>query len=118
MTERKTKGRPAPTDPERASARAAAAALRAALADPSTMGARSVMHIDLRRPRRGEWHETWAGLPGFSRINGRSYQHALLPGWEYLRSEVRSELIPDLDALAELGVRPSASTRQTTGEKV
>lgn len=100
-----------PTEQERTEARAAAAAMRAAIADPATMGARAVMHVDLSRPRRGEWWETWANLPGFTRINGSRFTHTLLPGWEYNRHEVRAEMIPDLEALAEHGVRPTQATR-------
>jgi hypothetical protein len=95
----------------RADAAAAADALKKAIADSSTMGVRSVAHIDLSRPRRGEWWETWANLPGFTRINGVRYRHDLLPGWEYERSELRTELIPDLEALAEHGVLPTEATR-------
>jgi hypothetical protein len=100
-----------PTEQERAAAGAAAAALKAAFADPATMGERSVVHIDLSRPRRGEWWETWANLPGFTRVNSHKFRHALLPGWEYLRTELKSEMIPDLEALAERGVRPTEATR-------
>ena len=92
------------TPAERVAARAAAAALRLAIADPSTMGAKGVGHIDFARPRRAVWFTTWANLPGFMRSldrGGRSYSHALLPGWEYRRHEIRSEMIPDLEALAE-----------------
>lgn len=101
----------APTEAERAGAKIAAAALRAAIADPSTMGERSVAHIDLFRPRRGEWWETWANLPGFTRINGTRFTHRLLPGWEYTRADIVAEMIPDLEALAERGVRPTEATR-------
>ena len=101
----------APTEQERAEAAVAAAALRAAIADPSTMGERSVAHIDLSRPRRGEWWETWSNLPGFTRINGSRFTHRLLPGWEYSRSEIKAEMIPDLEALALRGVRPTEATR-------
>lgn len=101
----------APTDRERADAGAAAAALRKAFADPMTMGERSVAHVDLARPRRGEWWETWANLPGFTRINGSRFVHRLLPGWEYARNELKSEMIPDLEALAVNGVRPTEATR-------
>ena len=99
--------------PERVAARAAAAALRRAIADPSTMGAESMMHIDLCRPRRGVWLTSWANLPGLHRSIGageRSYTHDLLPGWQYARHEIRSEMIPDLEALAEHGVRPTEAT--------
>ncbi|WP_158810426.1 hypothetical protein [Beijerinckia sp. L45] len=104
---------PPPTPHERAAAAGAARALRAAIADPTTMGARAVMHLDLARPRRGEWHETWANLPGFVRLFGAGlrYCHACLPGWEYSRAEIVSEMIPDLEALAERGVRPAEQTR-------
>lgn len=102
----------APTAEEREAARTAAAALRSAIADPSTMGAKAVMHIDLCRPRRALWITTWANLPGFSRFSGPVYRHALLPGWEYRRHEIRTEMIPDLEALAERGVRPTTATRR------
>lgn len=99
------------TDEERVAAVAAAAALRLAIADPSTMGEKTMVHLDLARPRRGEWWESWANLPGFTRINGQRYIHQLLPGWEYNRAEIRAEMIPDLEALAERGVRPTEATR-------
>lgn len=115
MTERRTAKRPrplpAPTDEERGLARAAASALRTAIVDPSTMGPVRSMHIDYCRPRRGEWLTRWANLPGFVRVDGRIFRHALLPGWDYARSEIRTELIPDLEALAERGVRPTEATR-------
>ncbi|PMU89250.1 hypothetical protein, partial [Pseudomonas sp. GP01-A4] len=63
---------PPPTEDERRRAGEAAQALRAAIADPSTMGAKSTAHVDLARPRRGEWWESWANLPGFHRINGKT----------------------------------------------
>ncbi|WP_375454806.1 hypothetical protein [uncultured Methylobacterium sp.] len=112
---RAAKPLPTPTMPERADAAAAARALRAAIADPSTMGEPQRMHIDYGRPRRGEWHVSWSGLPGFTRISGthidgRRYQHACLPGWEYARHEIRTEMIPDLEVLAERGVRPTQAT--------
>ena len=102
-----------PTPKERDQARAAAAALRQALADPTTMGAEAVVHVDFCRPRRGAWFSTWENLPGFLRENAGSatrYSHTLLPGWEYSRAEVKAEMIPDLEALAELGVRPTEAT--------
>ena len=63
-------------------------------------------------PRRGEWWETWSNLPGFVRVNGRRghYAHACLPGWTYARSEIVAEMIPDLELLAERGVRPTQET--------
>jgi hypothetical protein len=104
-----------PTDEERSQARKAAAVLRAAIADPSTVGAPSTMHIDYSRPRRGEWITTWENLPGFLRINGARYRHACLPGWEYTRAEIKAEMIPDLEALAERGERPSVATAPAAG---
>lgn len=112
MTRRAPKPLPPPTMQERAAAAEAARALRAVLADHTKLGARSTMHADLSRPRRALWISTWAGLPGFMRVNGR-YQHDLLPGWEYARAEVRAEMIPDLEALAERGVRPTEATSAT-----
>lgn len=109
MTRRTPKPLPPPTDEERRIAGEAARALRAAIADPSMMGKRSTVHIDLARPRRGEWHDTWANLPGLCRVNGR-YRHTSLPGWEYRRDEILAELISDLEALAERGERPSEPT--------
>lgn len=103
--------RPLPTEQDRIDAKSAVAALRLVISDPSTMGKRSVVHIDLSQPRRGEWWETWANLPGFTRINGDRFTHRLLPGWEYSRDEIKVELIPDLEALAERGVLPTEATR-------
>lgn len=103
-----------PDASQREQARAAALALRAAIADPSTMGETSTCHVDLARPRRGEWWVSWTNLPGFVRVTGRgglTYRHDLLPGWEYSRTEIRAEMIPDLEALAEHGVRPAVETR-------
>ena len=112
MTKRAPKLLQPPTEDERRRAGEAARALREAIADPAMMGAKSVMHVDLARPRRGEWWESWANLPGFHRINGKAgrYIHALLPGWTYARSEIVAEMIPDLEALAEHGVRPTEAT--------
>ncbi|MCJ2143671.1 hypothetical protein [Methylobacterium sp. E-066] len=112
MTARASKPLPPPTMRERAAAAIAARALRAAIADPSTMVERHVVHADLPRPRRGEWWETWTNLPGFIRVNGRRgyYRHACLPGWTYARAEIVPEMIPDLELLAERGVRPTEAT--------
>ena len=77
------------------------------------MGAESTGHIDMSRPRRAVWFTTWAGLPGFARFidkAGRHYTHECLPGWEYARHEIRSEMIPDLEQLAERGIRPTDIT--------
>lgn len=100
---------PPPTMQERADAAIAARALATAIADRSTMGQRSVAFLDFSRPRRGECHVTWSNLPGFLQVNDR-YSHACLPGWEYTRAEVEAEMISDLRALAEHGVRPSVAT--------
>lgn len=100
-----------PTPQERSDAAVAVAALRAACADPSTLGEKTVAHVSLSRPKRGEWWEMWASLPGLTRINGSRFTHSLLPGWEYTRDEVRSEMIPDLEALALRGERPTEATR-------
>lgn len=112
MTKRAPKPLPPPTNDECRRAGEAAQALRAAIADPSTMGPKSTAHVDLVRPRRGEWWESWANLPGFHRINGKAgrYIHALLPGWSYTQREIRAEMIPDLEALAERGERPTEDT--------
>ena len=109
MSARRPKSLPPPTMQERADAARAARALRAAIADPSTKGDERTMHVDYSRPRRGEWITTWSNLPGFTRVNGR-YQHACLPGWQYARAEIKTEMIPDLEALAERGVRPTEAT--------
>lgn len=104
---------PPPTDAERAEAAKAARALRAAIADPSTKGERGWIHIDYSRPRRGVWLSTWANLPGFTREDSPrgAYTHALLPGWSYRRHEIVAEMIPDLEALAERGERPTSATK-------
>jgi hypothetical protein len=102
---------------ERAAAAEAARALRLSIADPSTKGDESTVHIDfaasrkngVRLPRRAVWITRWAGVPGFARVNGR-FEHDCLPGWVYERHEVRREMIPDLEALAERGIRPTEVT--------
>jgi hypothetical protein len=94
---------------ERAVAAKAARALQAAIADPTTVGEKMVAHIDYTRAR-SEWITTWENLPGFMRINGGRYIHASLPGWQYSRREVQAEMIPDLEALAERGERPTEAT--------
>lgn len=97
-----------PTMQERAEAARAARALRAAIDDPSTMGAKQTMHVDYSR-RHAEWITTWTNLPGFTRVN-TAYHHACLPGWQYSRAEIVPEMIPDLELLAERGVRPTETT--------
>ncbi|TGD98073.1 hypothetical protein [Methylobacterium nonmethylotrophicum] len=109
MTARAPKPLPPPTMQERAAAAIAAQALRAVIADHTKLGTRSVMHVDMSRPRRGVWIEWWSGVPGFRRENGR-YEHDLLPGWSYTRAEIKAEMIPDLEALAERGERPTVAT--------
>ena len=104
---------PPPTRQEREAAAIAAEALTAALADPATRGVPSVMHLDFSNPRRGECHITWSNLPGFLQVNDR-YSHACLPGWEYTKAEIALEMIPDLRALAEHGVRPCEVTAGVT----
>ena len=108
MTKRAPK-LPPPTQQEREAAAIAAEALAAALADPVTRGERIVAFLDFSNPRRGECHVTWSNLPGFRQVNDR-YSHACLPGWEYTKAEIAAEMIPDLRALAEHGVRPCLPT--------
>ena len=77
------------------------------------MGKPDVIHVDYSG-RRAEWITTWPGLPGFMRADGssgRRYTHVALPGWEYQRREIVSEMILDLEDLAERGERPTMPTR-------
>lgn len=78
------------------------------------MGAHATAFLDFSRPRRGEQMTTWNNLPGFtcwgSTKDGIRYTHASLPGWEYRRTEIVPEMIPDLEVLAEKGVRPTEVT--------
>ncbi|WP_147307876.1 hypothetical protein [Fulvimarina endophytica] len=83
--------------------------MRAVIADHSKLGDPMVGHVDLSQPKRAYWFKSWRSMPGLMLMNGR-YSHACLPGWEYRRSEILSELIPDLDALAERGERPTEAT--------
>lgn len=97
---------------DRQKAREAAAAIRAAIADPAKAGERSTVHLDLSRPRRGVWLATWANLPGFAfDIGARSYSHALLPGWSYTPREMRTEMLEDLERYADTGEQPKVATR-------
>ncbi|KQQ39082.1 hypothetical protein ASF58_23360 [Methylobacterium sp. Leaf125] len=100
---------PEPTEAERGAAAIAALALRAALSYPEAWGQQSTIHIDYSRPRRAEWVTTWSELPGLTCING-AYLHDLLPGWQYTRAELELEMAPDLEALAEHGIRPTVAT--------
>ena len=96
-------------------ARQAAAAIRAALVDPASAGTQGVVHLDLARPRRGVWLKTWSNLPGLHLdIGRRSYTHVLLPGWEYTPSEMRSEMIDDLEHFAATGEQPKVATLRPT----
>jgi hypothetical protein len=105
---------PPPTDEERETARAAAAAMRAVIADRSKLGDESVFHADFASPRRGVWYKRWSGVPGLCRVacsrDGVHYSHDCLPGWTYKRHEIKREMIPDLEALAGQGVRPTEAT--------
>lgn len=95
----------------RSEARLAALAIRAAIADRSIAGERSVAHVLMSRPRRGVWLVTWSKLPGLVMDAGRKvYMHVLLPGWEYTIAEMRTELIDDLDHFALTGEQPKAAT--------
>jgi hypothetical protein len=97
---------------KREDARKSAAAIRAAIADPATAGERGTVHIDLSRPRRGVWLTTWTNLPGLMlNASERIYTHCLLPGWEYSPSEMRTEMIEDLESLAATGEQPKVATR-------
>jgi hypothetical protein len=111
MSARRRPAAPPPTPEERAEARAFLPLLRYFIANPDACGKATIAHIDMTRPRRGLWLKTWATLPGFSLIVGDGYQHRLLPGWVYLDTELADEMLPDLEALAERGVRPTEATR-------
>jgi hypothetical protein len=102
---------PPPTPEDRAQAAAAAQALRQAWSTMATTGEKITFHVDLARPRRGEWWTVWSGLPGFIHRHGRGYTHVLLPGWVYSHSAIKSEMIPDLERLAATGERPTEATR-------
>lgn len=84
--------------------------MRAVIADHTLLGEKTMAHVDLANPRRGEWWVMWKGLPGLLRVNGK-YRHVCLPGWEYTRAEIKAEMIPDLERLAEHGIRPTEATR-------
>lgn len=108
---------PPATPPDREAARKSAAAIRESIAHPKSAGVRSVIHIDMSRPRRGVWLFTWENLPGLSLDSGRRmYAHTLLPGWEYSILEMRTEMLDDLDLLAETGERPKVATAKKVPE--
>lgn len=97
---------------ERLEAGESAEAIRASIADPAAAGGRRAVHVDLSRPRRGVWIVTWERVPGLSLDRGaREYSHALLPGWTYSPRELRTEMLDDLDRLADDGGRPTEATR-------
>lgn len=104
-----------PTESDRIKAGICALALRRAITDPSTMGEKQTMHVDLSRPRRGQWLTTWANVRGFMRVDcsvaGTFYQHECLPGWVYGRDEIKTEMLPDLEVLERHGMLPKAATR-------
>lgn len=100
----------------RAEARRAALAIRAAIADPKLAGERSVAHVKMSRPQRGLWLISWANFPGLVMDAGRGvYLHQLLPGWEYTVSEMRTEMLDDLDHFAETGEQPKVATTGNQG---
>lgn len=97
---------------DREKAKIAANAIHAALLDPRTAGERGVIHVDMCRPRRGVWLRTWTNIPGLMLDLGtKTYTHTLLPGWTYVASELRSEMIPDLEDFAATGRQPTKATR-------
>jgi hypothetical protein len=99
-------------DQARDQAREAAAAIRAALDDPARVGAPTVAHLLMARPRRGVWLKTWESLPGLTlNLGTHAYQHALLPGWQYSAGEMKTEMLDDLERFAATGEQPKAATR-------
>lgn len=102
----------AATPAERAQAAALAIAIREAIADPTTAGEPTTVHVDYSNPRRGVWLTIWPNLPGlFLNKARRAYTHRLLPGWEYTPREMRTEMVEDLERLAATGERPKVATR-------
>lgn len=103
-----------------AAARAAADALRATLDAGGKARPDGTMYLD----GQGFWlqERTYKGLPGFKRVDtgprgfgrGRgsrtAFTHALLPGWEYDRGELR-EMLDDLEKLAAGEGPPTEATR-------
>lgn len=108
-----TDAKPQTTLPSsRLSALSAVKKMRACLADPTLAGERATAHLDLARPRRGVWIETWSKLPGLMRdCASGAYTHALLPGWQYTAAEMRTEMIEDLERYALTGEQPKVATR-------
>ncbi len=95
---------------DRLAAQVSADAIRAAIADPVKAGERGTVHVDFARPRRGVWLTTWAKLPGLF-FDGKAYTHSLLPGWQYTVSEMRGEMLDDLEHFARTGEQPKEATR-------
>lgn len=112
--DRAPKPLPLPTMQERAEAAKAARALRAAIADPSTMGEPLRAFVDSTLRGHSGLLTVWDSLPGYRILNGR-HMHLLLPGWTYTRAEVVAEMIPDLEAPAERGVQPTEATSGVGG---
>lgn len=97
---------------DRQEAASAARTIRRAIVDPSSAGERSAAHILMSRPRRGVWIFSWANVPGLTLEAGRHlYSHKLLPGWEYTPTEMRTEMLDDLERFAETGELPKVATR-------
>ena len=100
-------------------ARLAAEALRLAKKDRESRGERSVI-LASGRPRH--WHiYQWKNLPGFTKTVSFStgarakppvttFNHRLLPGWDYAQDELW-EMLQDLDALADGLGWPTQPTR-------
>jgi hypothetical protein len=98
------------TEADRAAARVSAAQIRAALLDPEQAGKRIVALVTMARPRRAVRITTWSGLAGVTRW-GADFMHDLLPGWACTPAEFKTEMLDDLDRLAETGERPTAPSR-------
>lgn len=64
----------------------------------------------MARPRRTLRVVTWPGMPGVAMVGGE-FTHTLLPGWGYTAKEFRTEMLEDLDRLAQTGERPMVATR-------
>lgn len=97
---------------EREKASAAAIAIRAAIADPSSAGEKSSAHILRSRPLGSSWLTMWSNLPGLMLDHrAREYTHTLLPGWSYTPAEMRTEMLDDLEHFAATGEQPKVVTR-------
>lgn len=96
----------------------AALALRAVL-DKTAPMPKSTEQMHLTGRPKFWWMYRYAELPGLVRVHAGStrtdkvevtYTHDLLPGWEYLPSELR-EMVEDLNNLAAGKGQPAAPTR-------